>query len=113
MCSSAWSRAGPRRTSWSVCCPGPGRPGGSQLPSMPECHDDQATLAEYLPKVQEASRIGRRSIAISPMCTRRSTLHEILRRLSTREDLDEEMRVSRPHRSPIWVGGETADGVSG
>ncbi len=29
--SSAWSRAGPRPTSSSACCPGPGKPSGPEL----------------------------------------------------------------------------------
>src|SRR3954471_10458855 len=45
MCSSGWSRAGPRPTSSSGCCPGPGRPSGSRLPPMPERRDGQTTLA--------------------------------------------------------------------
>ena len=45
MCSSAWSRAGPRPTSSSGCCLGRGRSSAQRLPLMPECCDGETTLA--------------------------------------------------------------------
>src|SRR5215208_6163148 len=50
MCSSGWSRAGPRPTSSHGCCRGPGRPSSSQLPPMPERREGQTTRTSFRPE---------------------------------------------------------------
>ena len=77
MCSSAWSRAGPRPTSLSGCCPGLGKPSGSRLPSMPDRRDSQTTLAfsrmachgPAAPALPARARSRARPIVVAPLQT--------------------------------------------
>src|SRR5690349_17374944 len=58
MCSSAWSRAGPRPPSLRGCCLGPGRLSGLRLPSMPEHGHGLTTLAHSLSGTQREREDG-------------------------------------------------------